>query len=170
VVPFDARREESVRATAPPLTPLRPPRYDAESFEQLAARGATGPHGEAVDVDLARTPLLTLWRDAACPFGSWEDERVAALRESVADLCRARVAARPLDGYCQGLDYVAAQCLAGCAFDAKRAHVLLRALLDDVGLAGVFAAGLPQLKRRCLELRLLLDARCPELAKRLRSV
>jgi len=65
------------------------------------------------------------------------------------------------------MDYVAARCLRGAAFDVGAAHRLMNCLLDDLGLRGLFEPGLPLLKRRCLELRLLVDARCPSLAQRL---
>ena len=153
-------------------------------FSELVDLGRGGPHAGAVAVDVARTPVRRLWRGAPVPPEApavaaasgaavplaWEEaspEELAPFRRVLEDVCLAICGARPDVGYCQGMDYVAAFCLRGAAFDPLSAHKLLNCLLDDLGLRGLFEPGLPLLKRKCLELRLLLDARCPELGARL---
>ena len=151
-------------------------------FAELVEQGRAGRHAGAVDVDVARTPLRRLWRGAAPPdewppgfredgtppaWGDMTKAQLEPFRGVLRDVCLAIAGARPDVGYCQGMDYVAAYCLRGAAFDPRGAHKLLNCFLDDLGLRGLFEPGLPLLKRKCLELRLLLDARCPELSRRL---
>ena len=98
----------------------------------LVEQGRAGRHAGAVDVDVARTPLRRLWRGAAppdewppgfredAPPPAWGDMTKAQLepfRGVLRDVCLAIAGARPDVGYCQGMDYVAAYCLRGAAFD-----------------------------------------------------
>ena len=123
-------------------------------LSELAAAGDAGPHAQAVRLDVARTPLARLWRGAPVPRhvvlrgghvvtrvpASWDlatPEDLAPFRAVVADLCAAMAGARPDVGYCQGMDYVAAMCLRGAAFDVALAHKLLNCLLDDLHLGHI---------------------------------
>lgn len=132
------------------------------------------PWSKAIAVDAARTPLTRLWRGVRVPgaryyvtFDEADAETLKPYRETIAKICGLIATQRPRLGYCQGLDYVVAYALRAAKLDPERARVLVNTLLDDLGFAGLFEPGLPGLKKRCLELSLLLDARCPDLASRL---
>lgn len=144
--------------------------FDADGNEGLD--DPDSPWRKAIAVDAARTPLTRLWRGVKIPgdsttFDAADAETLKPYREAIAKICGLVATQRPRLGYCQGLDYVVAYALRAAKLDPARARVLVNTLLDDLGFAGLFEPGLPGLKKRCLELSLLLDARCPDLASRL---
>lgn len=144
-----------------------------------AARGSDeepGPWTQQIALDAARTPLARLWRGIGVPnvgarttFDAADASVLRPYRDVVAKVCGQVAAARPRLGYCQGIDYVVAYALRATLLDAVAAADLVSSLLDSFDLAGLFEPGLPGLKRRCLELTLLLEARCPNLARHLNS-
>jgi len=129
----------------------------------------------AIAVDAARTPLARLWRGIPvpkytnCNFEDASPEILAPYRAAVASACGRIARKYPNVGYCQGLDYLVAFALRASCLDTDLAVTLVQALLDHLELGELFAPGLPGLKRRCRELRLLVDARCPQIAQRLRE-
>ncbi|KAJ8600014.1 hypothetical protein CTAYLR_001857 [Chrysophaeum taylorii] len=126
-----------------------------------------------IAVDAARTPLSRLWRGLAVPeeeattFDQLDARRLKPYRSLVARVCDVVASTHPRLGYCQGVDYVVAYALRATCLDPDDAHLLVATLLDSFDLAGLFEPGLPSLKKRCLELGLLLEARCPDLAHHL---
>lgn len=127
-----------------------------------------------IAVDVARAPLARLWRGLRIPgefitFDQAKADTIKPYRELVARVCAHVAVAHPRLGYCQGVDYIVAYALRATCLDAVAAAKLVSTLFDDLDLAGLFEPGLPGLKKRCLELGLLLDARCPNFACHLKE-
>lgn len=127
-----------------------------------------------IAVDVARAPLARLWRGLRVPgeyvtFDQAQADTIKPYRDLVARVCAHVAVAHPRLGYCQGVDYVVAYALRATCLNAVAAAKLVSTLFDDLDLAGLFEPGLPGLKKRCLELGLLLDARCPNFARHLKE-
>mmetsp|Transcript_18275 Transcript_18275/g.57475 ORF Transcript_18275/g.57475 Transcript_18275/m.57475 type:complete len:433 (-) Transcript_18275:1326-2624(-) len=122
---------------------------------------------EAPEPRLEPSRGLALGASSRETFDELPPEKLAPYRDLVAAVCGRVAATHPRLGYCQGIDYLVAYALRATRLEADAAVELVSALLDHLDLAGLFEPGLPTLKRRCLELGVLLHARCPALATHL---
>lgn len=126
-----------------------------------------------IAVDAARTPITRLWHGIPVPqhenmtFDQAPPDVIEPHRQTIALICGHVAATHPRLGYCQGIDYVVAYAMRASCLDAHDATLLVTSLLDGLELAALFEPGLPGLKKRCLELGLLLEARCPVLSRHL---
>ncbi|CEG39392.1 5methylthioadenosine sadenosylhomocysteine deaminase [Plasmopara halstedii] len=142
---------------------------DYDTYLQMGL--SKGDATESISTDVRRTYGRVAPHKRAANYKDQESNE--ELSTQLSEILHALAGRFPAVGYCQGMDYIAANILNNVKLsgstpdvkaEAERTFWLMVALFENYGLQEMFAPGLPTLHVHCFQAQRLLELTKPELA------